>query len=100
MGPEALALAGRHHADFVSPSVAVGAVQLDPLRPGVGRDAAVFRGVAPPPLAPRDGVRQEVTGHALSRAHQLPDGLSAATRSVGDVTSGTQLSAAQLRGTI
>lgn len=100
VGPEALALAGRHHADFVSPSVAAGTVQLDPLRPGVGRDAAVFRSVAPPPLAPRDGVGQEVAGHALSRAHQLPDGLGAATGSVRDVASGTQLSAAQLRGTI
>lgn len=100
VGPEALALAGRHHTDFVSPSVAAGTVQLDPLRPGVGRDAAVFRSVAPPPLAPRDGVGQEVAGHALSRAHQLTDGLGAATGSVRDVASGTQLSAAQLRGTI
>lgn len=59
VGSEALALARRHHTDFVSPGVAsVGTVQLDPLCPGMGRDAAVFRSVAPPPLAPRDGVGQ------------------------------------------
>lgn len=62
----ALALAGGDHADFVSPSVAVGTLQLDPLRPRVGRHAAVVRGAAPPPLAADDGVRQEVRGHALA----------------------------------
>lgn len=97
--PEALALAGGDHADFVSPCVAVGTLQLHPLRPGVRRDAAVVRGAAPPPLAPADGVGHEVGRHALARAHQLPDGFGAAAGSVGDVTGGTQLPAAQLRDT-
>lgn len=99
VGPEALALAGGDHADFVSPSVAVRTLQLDPPRPGMGRDAAVVRGVVPPPLAACDGVGHEVGGHALARAHQLLDGFGTAARSVGDVTGGTQLPAAQLRGT-
>lgn len=94
--PEALALAGGDHADFVSPSVAVWTLQLDPPRPGVGRDAAVFRGVIPPPLPAGDGVGHEVRGHALPRAHQLLDGFGAAAGSVGDVTGGAQLPAAQL----
>ena len=94
--PEALALAGGDHADFVSPSVAVGTLQLDPPHPGVRRDAAVVRGAAPPPLAADDGVGHEVCGEALPRAHQLPDGLGAAAGAVGDVTGGTQLPAAQL----
>lgn len=42
VGPEPLALAGGDRAGFVSPGVAVGAVQLDPPGPGVGRDAAVL----------------------------------------------------------
>lgn len=101
VGPEALALAGRHHADFVSPGVAgAGTVERDPLGSGMRRDAAVFGGVAPPPLASGDGVGEEVAGHALSGTHQLPDRLGAATGAVGDVASGTQLSAAQLRGAI
>lgn len=99
VGPEAFALARGDHADFVSPSVAVGTLQLHPPRPGVSRDAAVVRGVTPPPLAASDGVRQEVRGHALARAHQLLDGFGAAARSVGDITGGTQLPTAQLRGT-
>lgn len=99
--PEALALTGRHHADFVSPGVAsAGTMERDPLGSGMCRNAAVFCGVAPPPLAPGDGVGQEVAGHALTRAHQLPDGLGAATGAVCDVASGAQLSAAQLRGAI
>lgn len=97
--PEALALAGGDHADFVSPSVAVRTLQLDPPCPGVGRDAAVVRDAAPPPLAAGDGVWHEVRGHALARTHQLLDRLGAAARTVGDVTGGTQLSTAQLRGT-
>lgn len=99
VGPEALALAGRDHADLVSPSVAVGTLQLDAARPGVRRDAAVVRGAAPPPLAPHDGVGHEVRGKTLARTHQLLDGLGAAARSVGDVAGGPQLPAAQLRGT-
>lgn len=100
VGPEALALAGGDHADFVSPSaVVVGTLQLHPPRPGVSGDAAVFRAVAPPPLPAGDGVGHEVRGHALARAHQLLDGFGAAARSVGDVTGGTQLPAAQLRRT-
>lgn len=99
MRPEALALAGGDHADFVSPSVAVRTLQLDPPRPGVCRDAAVFRSVIPPPLSASDGVGHEVRGHTLARAHQLLDGFGTAARSVGDVTGGTQLPAAQLRGT-
>ncbi len=99
VGPEALALAGGDHADFVSPSVAVGTMQLDPPRPGVGRDAAVVRSAAPPPLAASDGVRHEVCGQALARANQLLDRLGTAARSVGDVAGGTQLPTAQLRGT-
>lgn len=71
-------------------------MQLDPTHAGVGRDAAVVRGVAPPPLAAGDEVGHEVRGHALARAHQFLDGLGAAARSVGDVASGTQLPAAQL----
>lgn len=69
VSPEALTLAGGHYADFVSPSVAVGALQLDPPGPGVSRDAAVLRGVAPPPLAAADGVGHEVRWQALARAH-------------------------------
>ena len=99
MGPEALALAGGNHADFVSPSVAVGTVQLHPPSPGVGRDAAVVRGAAPPPLPTADGVGHEVCGHALARTHQLLYGLRTAARSVRNVTGGAQLPAAQLRGT-
>lgn len=97
--PEALALAGGHHADFVSPSAAARTLQLDPLRPGVSRDAAVLRGVAPPPLASGDGVGHEARGQALARAQQLLDGLGAAAGSVRDVTGGVQLPAAQLRRT-
>lgn len=52
----AFALAGGDHADFVSPAVAVGALQLHPLGSGVGWDAAVVRGAAPPPFAAHDGV--------------------------------------------
>lgn len=100
VGPEALALAGGDHADFVSPSVAVGTLQLHPPRPGVGRDAAVVRGAAPPPLAAADGVGHEVRRHALARTHQLLHGLGTAARSVGDVTGGAQLPTAQLRGTV
>ena len=99
VGPEALALAGGDHADFVSPSVAVGTLQLHPPRPGVGRDAAVVRGAAPPPLAAADGVGHEVRRHALARAHQLLHGFGAAAGSVGDVTGGAELPAAQLSGT-
>lgn len=99
VSPEPLALAGGHQAHFVSPGVAVGALQLDPLGPGVSRDAAVFRRVAPPPLAAADGVGHEVGGEALARAHQLLDGLGAAAGSVSDVAGGAQLPAAQLRGT-
>lgn len=99
VSPEALTLAGGHYADFVSPSVAVGALQLDPPGPGVSRDAAVLRGVAPPPLAAADGVGHEVRWQALARAHQLLDGFGAAARSIGDIAGGTQLPAAQLRGT-
>lgn len=99
MGSEALALAGCDHAHFVSPSVAVGTVQLDPPCPGVGRDAAVLRGGVPPPLAAGDGVGHEARGHALARAHQLLGGFGAAAGSVCDVTGGPQLPAAQLRGT-
>lgn len=99
VGSEALALAGRDHTDFVSPSVAVGTLQLDPPRPGVRGDAAVVRGAAPPPLPADDGVGHEVGGQALARAHQLPDGLGAAAGAVRDVAGGTQLPAAHLRGT-
>lgn len=98
VSPEALTLAGGHRADFVSPSVAVGALQLDPSGPGMSRDAAVFRVAAPPPLASADGVGHEVRRQALARAHQLLDGFGAAARSVGDVAGGTQFPAAQLRG--
>lgn len=97
--PEAFALAGGDHADFVSPCVSVGTLQLDPACPGVRRDAAVVRGAAPPPFAPADGVGHEVGRHALARTHQLPDGFGAAAGSVGDVTGGPQLPTAQLRGT-
>lgn len=106
VGPETLALAGCHCTDFVSPGVAVGTLELDPPCPGMGRDAAVFPGsaivvaAAPPPLPTCDGVGQEVAGHALARTHQLSDGLGAPAGSVCDVTSGTQLPTAQLRGTI
>lgn len=100
VGPEALALAGGDYADFVSPSVAVGTLQLDPPCPGVGRDAAVVRSVAPPPLAAADGVRHEVRRHALARTHQLLHRLGTAARPVGDVTGGAQLPTAQLRGTV
>ncbi len=94
-----LALAGGDHTDFVSPSVAVWTLQLDPPRPGVGWDAAVFRSITPPPLAASDRVGHEVRGHALARAHQLLDGFGTAARSVCDVAGGTQLPTAQLRGT-
>lgn len=97
--PEPLALAGGHYAEFVSPSVAIGAAQLDPPGPGVSRDAAVLRGVAPPPLATADGVGQKVRREALARAHQLLDGFGAAAGSISDVAGGAQLPAAQLRGT-
>lgn len=100
MRPEAFALTGGDHADFVSPSVAVGTVQLDPPRPGMGGDAAVFRRVTPPPLSSSDGVGHEVRRHALTRAHQLLHGFGAAAGSVSDVASGAQLPAAQLRGTV
>lgn len=99
MGPEALALAGGDHADFVSPSVAVGTLELDPPCPGVGRDAAVLRRIVPPPLPASNGVGHEVRRHTLARAHQLLEGFGTAARSICDVTGGTQLSAAQLRGT-
>lgn len=99
MRPEAFALAGSDDADFVSPSVAVGTVQLHPPCPGVSGDAAILRRVAPPPLPSGDGVGHEVRGHALTRTHQLLHGFGAAAGSVGDVASGTQLPAAQLRGT-
>lgn len=99
VSPEPLTLAGSHHADFVSPSVAVGAAQLDPPGPGVSRDAAVLRGVAPPPFATADGVGQEVRGQALARAHQLLDGFGAAAGPICNIASGAQLPAAQLRGT-
>lgn len=99
VGPEALALAGGDHTDFISPGVAVRTLQLDPPCPGVSRDAAVVRGAAPPPLPPDDRVWHEVRGQALARTHQLLDRLGTAARSVGDVTGGTQLPTAQLRGT-
>lgn len=99
VSPEPLALAGRHHAQFVSPGVAVGAAQLDPPGPGVSRHAAVLRGAAAPPLGPADGVGHEVGREALARAHQLLDGLGAAAGSVCDVAGGAKLPAAQLRGT-
>lgn len=66
VGPEAFALAGGDHTDFVSPSVAIRTLQLDPPCPGVCWDAAVVRGAAPPPLAADDGVRHEVCRHALA----------------------------------
>lgn len=97
--PEALALAGGDDADFVSPSVAVRALQLHPAGPGVRRDAAVVRRAAPPPLPAADGVRHEASGHALARAHQLLHRLGAAAGSIGDVAGGAQLPAAQLRDT-
>lgn len=99
VSPESLTLAGSHRADFVSPSVAVGTAQLDPPGPGVSRDAAVLRGVAPPPLDAADGVGHEVRRQALARAHQLLDGFGAAAGSVCDVAGGAQLPAAQLRRT-
>lgn len=99
VGPEALALAGGDHADFVSPGVAAGTVQLEPPRPRVGRHAAIVRGASPPPLAAGDGVGQEVRRHALARAQQLLHRLGTAARPVGDVAGGAQLPAAQLRGT-
>ena len=99
MAAVALTLAGGDHADFVSPSVAVGTLQLNPLGPGVGGDAAVIGGAASPPFSADDGVGEEVGGHALARANQLPDRLGTSAGSVCDVTRGTQFSAAQLRGT-
>lgn len=99
VGPEALALAGGDHADFVSPSVAIRTLQLDPPCPGVGRDAAVVRRVTPPPLAATNGVWHEVCGHALARTHQLLNRLGTAARSICDVTGRTQLPTAQLGGT-
>lgn len=99
MSPEPLTLARGHRADFVSPSVAVGAAQLDPPGPGVSRDAAVLRGAAPPPLGAADGVGHEVRRKALARTHQLLDGFGAAAGPVCDVAGGAQLPAAQLRRT-
>lgn len=99
VGPEAFALARCHHTDFVSPSVAIRTVQLDPLCPGVRRDAAVVRVAAPPPLATEDGVGQQMCGHTLAGTHQLPHWFGTAAGSIGDVTSGTQLPTAELGGT-
>ena len=96
VSPEPLTLAGSHRAHFVSPSVAVGAAQPDPPGPGVSRDAAVLRSVAPPPLAPADGVGHEARRQALAGAHQLLDGFGAAAGSVRDVAAGAQLPTAQL----
>lgn len=96
MGSEAFALAGGDHADFVSPSVAIRTLQLDPPCPKVRRDAAVVRCAAPPPLAAANGVWHEVCWHALARTHQLLNRFGTAARSVGDVTGGTQLPAAHL----
>lgn len=66
VSPEAFALAGGDDADFVSPSVAVRTLQLDPACPGVRRDAAVIRGAVPPPLATGNGVGHQVCWHALT----------------------------------
>lgn len=65
----------------------------------MGRDAAVVRSAAPPPLAAADGVGHEVCRHALARTHQLLDRLGTAARPVSDVTVRAQLPTAQLRGT-
>lgn len=99
--PEALAVTGGDHADLVSPSVAVGTVQLHPTGPRVRRDATVVRGPAAgsPPLPAADGVGHEMRGQTLARAHQLLHRLGATTGSVRDVAGGAQFPAAQLRST-
>lgn len=92
----ALALAGRDGSEFVSPSLSLGTGHLDALRAGVGRDAAIIRGVLPPPFPSADGVGQEVRRDALTRAHQLLDGLDAAARALAHVAGGPHLSAAEV----
>lgn len=94
----ALALAGRDSSEFVSPSLLLGTGHLDALRAGVRGDAAVIQGILAPPLAPADGVGQEVRGHALAGAHELPHGLQAAARPVRHVARGAHLPAAELGG--
>lgn len=94
----ALALAGRGRSEFVSPSLLVGTGHEDALGAGVRGDAAEIQRVLPPPLAPADGVGQEVRGLALARAQQLLHRLQAAARPVRQVPSGAHLPAAELAG--
>lgn len=95
---EALALARGHHSDFVGPTVAVGAMELDTLHARVRWNAAVVWRVAEPPLAPKDGVAHQVSRKALTWTHKLIHWLGTATRTISDVAGRAQLSAAQLRG--
>lgn len=60
-------------------------MQLDPPHAQVGRDAAVVRGIVPPPLSAGDEIGHQMRGHALARAHQLLEGLGAPARAVTDV---------------
>lgn len=94
----ALALAGGDRSEFVSPGLLLGTGEQDALGAAVSRDAAIIQGVLPPPLAPADGVGQQVRGLALARAQQLLDGLEAAARPVRHIASGAELPAAELRG--
>lgn len=91
-----LALAGCDRSEFVSPSLIVRARHLDALRAGVSRDAAIIRGVLPPPLPSADGVGQEVGWDALPRANQLLHGLQAAARPLCHVAGDAHLSAAEV----
>ena len=95
-----LALAGGDYSDFGSPALAVWALQQHALSARVCRDAAVVRGAAAPPLAPQDGVGQQVGGYALPRAYQLLHRIGAAAGPIGDVASRSPLPAAELRGTL
>lgn len=92
----ALALAGCDSSEFVSPSLILGTRHLDALRAGVSRDAAVIRGVLPPPLPSANGVGQEMGWDALPRAHQLLHGLQAAARPLRHVAGDAHLSAAEV----
>lgn len=95
---EALALAGGHHSDFVGPSVAVGAVELDTLHAVVRWNATEVRRAAAPPLAPKNRVEHQVSRQTLAWTHKLIHWLGTTTRTISDVAGRAQLSAAQLRG--
>lgn len=95
------ALAGGDHSDFVRSRAAVLALQLDALGAGLVVDTAPVLVAAPatpqlPAVSTADPVLKHLSWETLSSADQLLDGVDAGAVAIGDILSGSQLSASDL----